>query len=97
MSPPDFLILTAISNATPFAELFRRKFGHPLPETGDHFVAFHRDEAGALWPLSYLNFGRFGDAVEVASDELPVFWACGVTPQAQNTGSSSGITSTASP
>lgn len=29
------------------------------------------------------DLGRpdFGDAVEVASDELPVFWACGVTPQ----------------
>jgi uncharacterized protein YcsI (UPF0317 family) len=24
----------------------------------------------------------YGDAVEVMSDELPVFWACGVTPQA---------------
>jgi len=24
----------------------------------------------------------YGDAVPVASDELPVFWACGVTPQA---------------
>ena len=24
----------------------------------------------------------WGDAVEVAEDELPVFWACGVTPQA---------------
>ena len=24
----------------------------------------------------------FGDAVAVADDELPVFWACGVTPQA---------------
>ena len=24
----------------------------------------------------------FGDAVPIASDELPVFWACGVTPQA---------------
>ena len=24
----------------------------------------------------------WGDAVEVADDELPVFWACGVTPQA---------------
>jgi uncharacterized protein YcsI (UPF0317 family) len=24
----------------------------------------------------------FGDAVPVATDELPVFWACGVTPQA---------------
>ncbi|MGE0765058.1 MAG: putative hydro-lyase [Hyphomicrobiaceae bacterium] len=30
------------------------------------------------------NLGRpdYGDAVEVRSDELPVFWACGVTPQA---------------
>ena len=24
----------------------------------------------------------YGDAVEVMSDEIPVFWACGVTPQA---------------
>jgi uncharacterized protein YcsI (UPF0317 family) len=24
----------------------------------------------------------YGDAVEVRDDELPVFWACGVTPQA---------------
>ena len=24
----------------------------------------------------------YGDAVPVKSDELPVFWACGVTPQA---------------
>jgi len=24
----------------------------------------------------------YGDAVPVARDELPVFWACGVTPQA---------------
>jgi uncharacterized protein YcsI (UPF0317 family) len=24
----------------------------------------------------------WGDAVEVKADELPVFWACGVTPQA---------------
>jgi uncharacterized protein YcsI (UPF0317 family) len=24
----------------------------------------------------------YGDAVDVAEDELPVFWACGVTPQA---------------
>lgn len=30
------------------------------------------------------DLGRpdYGDAVEVAADELPVFWACGVTPQA---------------
>ncbi len=24
----------------------------------------------------------YGDAVELRPDELPVFWACGVTPQA---------------
>ena len=24
----------------------------------------------------------YGDAVELMADELPVFWACGVTPQA---------------
>jgi uncharacterized protein YcsI (UPF0317 family) len=24
----------------------------------------------------------YGDAVDIAADELPVFWACGVTPQA---------------
>jgi uncharacterized protein YcsI (UPF0317 family) len=23
----------------------------------------------------------YGDAVEVTADEVPVFWACGVTPQ----------------
>ncbi|MBN8938074.1 MAG: putative hydro-lyase [Rhizobiales bacterium] len=30
------------------------------------------------------DIGRpdYGDAVEVKADELPVFWACGVTPQA---------------
>ena len=29
------------------------------------------------------DLGRpdYGDAVEVLADELPVFWACGVTPQ----------------
>ena len=29
-----------------------------------------------------LNRPDYGDAVPVMSDELPVFWACGVTPQA---------------
>jgi uncharacterized protein YcsI (UPF0317 family) len=24
----------------------------------------------------------YGDAVEIMADEIPVFWACGVTPQA---------------
>lgn len=29
-----------------------------------------------------LSHPDYGDAVPVAADELPVFWACGVTPQA---------------
>jgi len=29
-----------------------------------------------------INRPDYGDAVEVRADELPVFWACGVTPQA---------------
>src|SRR6202162_2753020 len=29
-----------------------------------------------------LDHPEFGDAVDVRADEIPVFWACGVTPQA---------------
>ena len=29
-----------------------------------------------------LNAPDYGDAVEIMDDEIPVFWACGVTPQA---------------
>ncbi len=32
--------------------------------------------------ISDVNSPNFGDAVPVGEDELPVFWACGVTPQA---------------
>ncbi len=34
--------------------------------------------------IGIADLGRpdFGDPVEVRDDELPVFWACGVTPQA---------------
>lgn len=32
--------------------------------------------------ISNLHKPDFGDAVLIAADELPVFWACGVTPQA---------------
>lgn len=32
--------------------------------------------------IADLSRPDFGDAVPVADDELPVFWACGVTPQA---------------
>ncbi len=29
-----------------------------------------------------LNTPEFGEVVEIAEDQMPVFWACGVTPQA---------------
>jgi uncharacterized protein YcsI (UPF0317 family) len=36
----------------------------------------------ALIGIADLNAPDYGDAVEVMDDEVPVFWACGVTPQA---------------
>ena len=36
----------------------------------------------ALIGITDLARPHYGDAVEVMPDELPVFWACGVTPQA---------------
>ncbi len=36
----------------------------------------------SLIGIADLSQPDYGDAVEVLPDELPVFWACGVTPQA---------------
>jgi uncharacterized protein YcsI (UPF0317 family) len=36
----------------------------------------------ALIGIADIGQPDFGDPVEIAPDELPVFWACGVTPQA---------------
>ena len=36
----------------------------------------------SLIGISDINKPDFGDAVTVRPDEIPVFWACGVTPQA---------------
>jgi uncharacterized protein YcsI (UPF0317 family) len=36
----------------------------------------------ALIGISDLSRPDYGDAVEIKSGEMPVFWACGVTPQA---------------
>jgi uncharacterized protein YcsI (UPF0317 family) len=36
----------------------------------------------ALIGIDDLSQPHYGDPVEVKADELPVFWACGVTPQA---------------
>ena len=31
--------------------------------------------------IENINIPDYGDAIEIAPDEVPVFWACGVTPQ----------------
>jgi uncharacterized protein YcsI (UPF0317 family) len=36
----------------------------------------------SLIGIQDLSRPDYGDAVDVHGDELPVFWACGVTPQA---------------
>ncbi|WP_397447993.1 putative hydro-lyase [Pseudomonas sp. NA-150] len=35
----------------------------------------------ALIGIASLNAPDYGDAVSIEADEIPVFWACGVTPQ----------------
>lgn len=46
-----------------------------------HGAPVHIGDPGALG-ITDLGSPDFGDAVPVHPDELPVFWACGVTPQA---------------
>ncbi|MDQ3273092.1 MAG: DUF1445 domain-containing protein, partial [Pseudomonadota bacterium] len=36
----------------------------------------------ALIGIADLAKPDYGDAVDLRADEIPVFWACGVTPQA---------------
>lgn len=46
-----------------------------------HGAPVHVGDPGALG-ISDLTSPDFGDPVEVRDGEVPVFWACGVTPQA---------------
>lgn len=45
-----------------------------------HGAPVHLGDPGLIG-IQDLDRPDFGDAVEVRDDELPVFWACGVTPQ----------------
>ncbi len=47
----------------------------------NHGAPVHIGDPGLIG-IQDLQRPHYGDAVEVRSDELPVFWACGVTPQA---------------
>ena len=46
-----------------------------------HGAPVHFGDPGAIG-ISDLTRPDFGDAVTVRAGEVPVFWACGVTPQA---------------
>ncbi len=48
---------------------------------GAHGAPVHLGDPKAIG-IEDLDKPDYGDAVEVKSDETPVFWACGVTPQA---------------
>ncbi len=47
---------------------------------GSHGAPIHVGDPGAIG-IEDLSRPDFGDPVEVRSDETPLFWACGVTPQ----------------
>jgi uncharacterized protein YcsI (UPF0317 family) len=46
-----------------------------------HGVPIHYGDSAAIG-IRNLDATDFGDAVEIRNGEVPVFWACGVTPQA---------------
>jgi uncharacterized protein YcsI (UPF0317 family) len=46
-----------------------------------HGAPVHLGDPAAIG-ITNLAAPDYGDAVEVMADEIPVFWACGVTPQA---------------
>lgn len=62
----EFITISELDDARPFFdELFRRKFGDPLPAERHHFGIFYRTAQGAFLPLSYLHFMPFGDIILV--------------------------------
>jgi uncharacterized protein YcsI (UPF0317 family) len=46
-----------------------------------HGAPVHLGDPAAIG-IDNLNSPDYGDSVELMADEIPVFWACGVTPQA---------------
>ncbi len=46
-----------------------------------HGAPVHAGDPSAIG-IADLSSPDYGDAIDVAADETPVFWACGVTPQA---------------
>jgi uncharacterized protein YcsI (UPF0317 family) len=46
-----------------------------------HGAPVHLGDAASIG-IEDIKVPDYGDAVTVGNDEIPVFWACGVTPQA---------------
>jgi len=46
-----------------------------------HGAPVHLGDASQIG-IRDLSRPDYGDPVDISADELPVFWACGVTPQA---------------
>ena len=49
--------------------------------TNAHGAPVHSGDPGTLG-IASIAAPQFGDPVEIRDGEVPVFWACGVTPQA---------------
>lgn len=62
---------TDVARAVEISARFPQVHGAPLHVGNPHLIG-----------ITDLARPDYGDAVEVMADELPVFWACGVTPQA---------------
>ena len=61
-----------------------------------HGAPIHVGDPAALG-IADLSRPDFGEAVRIAPDEIPVFWACGVTPQLALAGSGCDLAITHSP
>lgn len=63
---PDFLIISQIDHPEAIVgDLFKRKFGHPIPEWKYDVVAFIRKDDGTLVPISYTKFATFANILLV--------------------------------
>ncbi len=70
VSMRPFSAATAL-RAVEITSRFPQAHGAPVHVGSPHLIGIHD-----------LSRPDYGDAVEVRDDEVPVFWACGVTPQA---------------
>jgi hypothetical protein len=61
-----FLAISELDDASPFfGELFRRKFGDPIPAVRHHVGLFYRDDGGAFVPMTYVHFMAYGELLLV--------------------------------